>query len=585
MAACLIQRLCRRALGRKNINVNGSQDDEEKKQSPVPVRRAFSIADVALGASVRSVGSTRTQLKQGHSEPVQPSHLNSAATVPHLNLRRVREPETPRRSLTESSISLSNPDRTANSTKRSDIYDDEEEWKAPPPHSAHPTPRTNRSSKDNGTTSSVRSVTSTPRTNRTEDQPKTPQNDLVAGTPRNTTEEHTRRQNAAATRIQASSRGFAVRQRTRRQNAAATRIQASIRGFVVRQCTRRQNAAATRVQASIKGFVVRQRFAVENAVDLCRAYIERKHFDVTLDHAMTLELDFLEELSAIKIQALVRGCQSRLLTECTKAGVYHAVNTIQRSFRLHRLNTQRSIDEGVRSIAARTIQQVFRDYEVRRAAVHQAAVDEEILRVQQIAASTIQNIWKQYHLAQDLNFEEIEAATCIQALGRGHLTRKSLKSLRGSSSGALSKHSSAFSMSSSTEKLVKEEKSDVEVSLHINYSFLPSRIRELYISSSGKQLQSRNTHIQSQEISELGLTFADFLRELETCTEVVVGSSALDAMRIVVETSPDATKTLANVVKLAQVLDRRLQEGFWNEIIETSSMALLHAFKDVLDSQ
>ncbi|KAE8896819.1 hypothetical protein PF003_g19219 [Phytophthora fragariae] len=143
-------------------------------------------------------------------------------------------------------------------------------------------------------------------------------------------------------------------------------------------------------------------------------------------------------------------------------------------------------------------------------------------------------------------------------------------------------------MSSSAEKLVEEDESvseRKEQSLSINYSFLPASIRELFVSSSGIQPSRTNSELHAEEIAELGLTFADFLHELESCTDLVVGSSALDAMRIVVETSPGSTKTLANVVKVAQTLDRRLQEGFWNEAIEASSIALLQAFRDVLDAQ
>lgn len=143
-------------------------------------------------------------------------------------------------------------------------------------------------------------------------------------------------------------------------------------------------------------------------------------------------------------------------------------------------------------------------------------------------------------------------------------------------------------MSSSAEKLPEEEEPGSgrkEQTLSVNYSFLPVSIRELYMSSRGIELLSANSELHAEEIAELGLTFADFLRELETCTDLVVGSSALDAMRIVVETSPESTKTLANVVKVAQTLDRRLQKGFWNEAIEASSIALLQAFRDVLDVQ
>ncbi|KAG6965928.1 hypothetical protein JG687_00005142 [Phytophthora cactorum] len=143
--------------------------------------------------------------------------------------------------------------------------------------------------------------------------------------------------------------------------------------------------------------------------------------------------------------------------------------------------------------------------------------------------------------------------------------------------------SSAFSMSSA-EKLFKGDNSVSKETLSINYSFLPPKIRELYMSSEN-QTQSSNNQIHAQEIAELGLTFPDFLRELETCTDMAVAISALNAMRIVLETSPESTKTLANVVKVAQALDRRLQDGFWSDDIETSTMALLHAFRDVLDAQ
>lgn len=536
MAACLIQRLWRRALN-QNIDATESQDaDEDEKPSQVPQRRVFSIADVVLGAAVKkSVGPSSQR-------PPEPPPLNPAVSVPHLNFSNLAEPKPPRRSSTVSSIRLADPNEVELSTKsqgkqsaRSDVYDDDEEWKESQPRSAKSTPSTTRNSQDNGPATS--------RTSRsTADQLQTP----------------------------------------KQQSTAVT--QHLNRNIVEEADIHRQNGTATRIQACFRSFAVRRRIALENASDLSRAYIEQRHFILTLDQAMVLEQDFLEELSAIKIQALVRGRQSRLLTECTKAGVYTAAITIQRSFRVHRQNTRRAVDEGVRSIAARTIQQVFRDYEARRAAVHQAAVNEELLSVQQIAANTIQSFWRQYFTAFDHNLEEIEAATCIQALSRGHLTRKSLKSLRGSSSG-FSKHSSAFLMSS-VENLIEgdDSASGRKETLSINCSFLPPKIRELYMSS-GNQVQSSDNEIQAQEIAELGLTFADFLRELETGTDEAVAISALDAMRVLLETSPESTKTLANVVKVAQALDRRLRDGVWNEGIETSSMALLHAFRDVLDAQ
>lgn len=117
----------------------------------------------------------------------------------------------------------------------------------------------------------------------------------------------------------------------------------------------------------------------------------------------------------------------------------------------------------------------------------------------------------------------------------------------------------------------------------LNYSFLPPKIRELYMSRD--QVPTVNSQINPQELTELGLTFADFLGELETCTELAVASSALEAMRVLVETSPESTKTLANVVKAAQTLDRRLDEKFWNETMEEATIALLHTFREVLDDQ
>ncbi|ETN24731.1 hypothetical protein PPTG_00946 [Phytophthora nicotianae INRA-310] len=270
MAACLIQRLWRRAL----TNAVESQDEDEgAKPSPVPQRRPFSIADVVLGAAVKSVGSSQTLLNQ---RPPEPPPLNPAVSVPHLNLSRLSEPEPPRRSSTVSSISLIDPNEVEMSTKarekqsaRSDVYDDDEDWKESSPRSAKLTPRSTRSFQDGRPTTSR-------STYNVAEQPHTPQQLSITATPR-----------------------------TNRNIAEGTIL----------------NAAATRIQACVKSFAVRQSIALKNASDLSRAYIEHRHFILSLNQAMELEQDFLEDLSAIKIQALVRGRQSRLLTECTKAGV------------------------------------------------------------------------------------------------------------------------------------------------------------------------------------------------------------------------------------------------------------------------
>lgn len=171
---------------------------------------------------------------------------------------------------------------------------------------------------------------------------------------------------------------------------------------------------------------------------------------------MLKEQEFLEELSATKIQALVRGHQSRALTESTFAGLHAAASRIQGSFRTHRRCCSRAASVGARSIAARVLQRAFRLF--RRRCEHVERQD-----VEHIAAGAIQRFWLQRCrqfgdgpsvMYGDEQFEEDEyldearlaqeeAATCIQALSRGHLTRRSLQSLQ-----SLSGSASAYSVCS-----------------------------------------------------------------------------------------------------------------------------------------
>lgn len=141
-------------------------------------------------------------------------------------------------------------------------------------------------------------------------------------------------------------------------------------------------------------------------------------------------------LSAVKIQALVRGRQCRLLTEAMRIGLQAAAEKIQHAFRHRHWHTKRSSQVGVCSLAVRLIQQRFRKYLGRVSQSHQAIVTIELNEVHQIAAITIQQFWRQFVERRDQQLEEIEAATCIQALGRGHLARKSYESLRSSRSSA-----------------------------------------------------------------------------------------------------------------------------------------------------
>ncbi|GMG16484.1 unnamed protein product [Phytophthora fragariaefolia] len=211
MAACLIQRLCRRLLSRRNTSMTRG-DGEDTDDKPASQRQPHSIADVVLGAAVnKSIGSVQTLMNQEEQYP----RLNPAATVPRINLNYPQNPEEPRRSFTLSSIPLSNrgegemPIKTQHdSTSRSDVYEDEEKRKMSPSHSANPTPRIGSSTENDKSLSS-----------------------LTAD----------------------------------------------------REC---QHEAATRIQALIKSFLVRQRIAQNDAGDLCRSYIERKHFFIALDNAV-----------------------------------------------------------------------------------------------------------------------------------------------------------------------------------------------------------------------------------------------------------------------------------------------------------
>lgn len=146
------------------------------------------------------------------------------------------------------------------------------------------------------------------------------------------------------------------------------------------------------------------------------------------------EQAFLEELGATKIQALVRGRQSRLLTEATRIGLLTATETIQAAYRAHLSRSRHSTSVGVHSVAARTIQHAIRTYLHRQRNVHSAAISEELSDVQHIAATSLQRFWRQVVARRDVLLEQLEAATCIQALGRGHLARKSVQSLRASAS-------------------------------------------------------------------------------------------------------------------------------------------------------
>lgn len=130
----------------------------------------------------------------------------------------------------------------------------------------------------------------------------------------------------------------------------------------------------------------------------------------------------------------MRGRQSRVLTEVTRIGLDAAAEKIQTSYRSHHRQLQKSTSVGVRSVAARLIQHLVRGYLHKQSKLHQAVISEERSEVRHIAATSLQRFWRQITARRELLLEEQEAATCIQALGRGHLARRSYQSLRDSAS-------------------------------------------------------------------------------------------------------------------------------------------------------
>lgn len=57
--------------------------------------------------------------------------------------------------------------------------------------------------------------------------------------------------------------------------------------------SRRQDSAAVVIQATMKGFIAREVVAEHRAAQLSRMYVERKHMEVALDHAVrkTIQCD------------------------------------------------------------------------------------------------------------------------------------------------------------------------------------------------------------------------------------------------------------------------------------------------------
>ncbi|TMW57211.1 hypothetical protein Poli38472_003136 [Pythium oligandrum] len=363
--------------------------------------------------------------------------------------------------------------------------------------------------------------------------------------------------------------------------------------------------AALHIQSMYRGFHARQDVGSQYARRLSRSYIERQHFNLVLEESAAKEQSFLELVSAIKIQALVRGRQGRMLMEAIRIGRQAAAMKIQASFRRHQSDLQRSSSRGVYSIAARSIQQVFRAFARRRAQERQAEMTDEMNEVHHIAATTLQRFWRVHKADNDLELEQYEAATCIQALGRGHLARRSYQSLRASRSNIeLSSQASAFSMTASQAQIPEEPREEYEEAFEEeeldrpppftgpsnttgNFSFLPAAVREMYLryvdSDSIPPIPQQSDDFNIADIDAMGLSMDDFLHELSSCVDAESANSSMDAMCMLVQAHPERYRTLQHLVKVALVLDRRIQqEGIWSAELEQSAVGFIHLFQDVL---
>ncbi|KAJ0400982.1 hypothetical protein ATCC90586_007257 [Pythium insidiosum] len=378
----------------------------------------------------------------------------------------------------------------------------------------------------------------------------------------------------------------------------------------------RQHAAAISIQSAVRGALARRVVAAARARRLSRSYIERHHVHVVLARALELEDDFLRALCAVKIQALVRGRQTRLLLEAARIGQHVAAGVVQRAIRRHLAALASASARGVRSLAARAIQAAFRRHWRRT----RPAIDEELDGdVRHIAASTIQQCWRRVCGARDQELRELEAATCIQALARGHLARQSVQSLRSS-------QASAFSMGTmpSTAQLADPPRDPDDDELlydelfedaehdgarsparplgNENLSFLPPAARAAFVrdvqahgalplEACAARIATWPTSVSVDDMALMGFTLDDLLHELERRQGDERGACAtLTAIASLVLGQPERFRSMPQLVKVLAVVDRWLTVGgddddgaaAWPHELEQRVVTLLHVFSDVL---
>lgn len=305
---------------------------------------------------------------------------------------------------------------------------------------------------------------------------------------------------------------------------------------------------------------------------------------------MQAEQALLEEMGVTKIQALVRGHQSRTLTESTIIGLHAAASRIQESFRSHRQSYRSEASIAARSIAARVLQRYFRS-------VWRRCENIERHEVEKIAVVTIQRFWRarqrEEHLNQppiygedyfkdagfedDIRLEQEEAATCIQALSRGHLARKSLQSLN-SSLGSLSSSPSSEAASTAVNRITAPQ----------NSSFLPMFAQKLFAQAlepiPAEQLSREEDQIREtyDSITNAVSQFSEWVPEFEeavTVGDLSRASQALAAMQVIGVQDHDRAIPLPLVLRVAQAIDERLVD---DSEVRSVAMALLFAFRHLL---
>lgn len=115
-------------------------------------------------------------------------------------------------------------------------------------------------------------------------------------------------------------------------------------------------------------------------------------------------------------------------------------------------------------------------------------------------------------------------------------------------------------------------------------------MRDLYAafvaspSTAANRVQQRaSIEAARAEVQDMGVGFDDLLLELETCADVSTACFALQALAVVIADNAERFVTLPTAVRVARVIDRRIQDrDVWTPDVEGAALWLLDAFHDLL---